>query len=248
MSLRPPALAGSTLLVALAAILAGCGSADDAAAPTDAPAGEEAPSRAAGFIDLADIEPEIRQDIRYAGRDNFVGAPIDGYEAPACLLTRPAAAALGMVQADLAPYGLALKVYDCYRPQRAVDHFVRWAADPGDVARKADYYPDVPKHELFERGYVAERSGHSRGSTVDLTLVDAASGAALDMGGPWDFFDPSSWPDSAEPPAEARAARLALREAMTRRGFRPYEQEWWHFTLADEPYPDSYFDFPVTRQ
>jgi D-alanyl-D-alanine dipeptidase len=154
-------------------------------------------------------------------------------------------AALAAVQRDLAERGLALKTFDCYRPQRAVAHFVRWAQNLGDVRRKADFYPDVDKRDLFREGYIAERSGHSRGSTLDLTLVRRANGVELDMGSPFDFFSPKSWPSDKSVSAQARANRALLAEAMTRRGFKPYDKEWWHFTLANEPFPDTYFDFPV---
>jgi D-alanyl-D-alanine dipeptidase len=161
-----------------------------------------------------------------------------------CLLTRPAAQALAAVQQDLRSSGLGLRVYDCYRPQRAVDHFVRWAADPGDQRTRETFYPRVPKQELIARGYIAERSGHSRGSTVDVTLV-AADGAPLEMGTPFDLFDERSHTASLAVPAEARANRERLRAAMERRGFRNLAVEWWHYTLADEPYPDRGFDVPV---
>jgi D-alanyl-D-alanine dipeptidase len=202
-----------------------------------------APPAAPDFVALAQIDPGIAQDIRYAGAANFVGAPIDGYERPVCLLTRPAAQALAAVQRDLRAEGLGLRVFDCYRPQRAVDHFVHWAADLGDQRTKGTFYPKVAKQELIARGYIAERSGHSRGSTVDLTLV-AADGAQLEMGTPFDLFDERSHTGSLAVPSVARANRERLRAAMERRGFRNLAVEWWHYTLADEPYPDR-FDVPV---
>jgi len=197
------------------------------------------------LVDLAGVAPSIALDIRYAGSDNFVGAPVDGYGAPRCWLTRPAAEALALVQRDLASEGLGLLVYDCYRPQRAVDHFVRWAADPTDLATKAEHYPNVAKDRLFAEGYVAARSSHSRGSTVDLTLVRRADGEPLDMGSPWDFFDPLSHGDSRAVSRQARSHRMRLRAVMDRHGFEPYEPEWWHFTLRDEPFPDRYRDVPI---
>ncbi|OWV34586.1 peptidase M15 [Pacificimonas flava] len=197
------------------------------------------------LIDIHRVAPNIRVDMRYYGDENFTGRPVPGYEAPQCLLSLEAAHALGGAQAELAEYDLGLKVFDCYRPQRAVDAFAAWAKDPADTLRKADYYPDVPKSELFERGYIARRSGHSRASTVDLTLVDLESGKELDMGSGYDLFDTLSWPADPRPDAQQRANRLLLRQAMLGVGFRPLKQEWWHFTLADEPYPDSYFDVPV---
>ncbi len=184
-------------------------------------------------------------DARYFGHNNFVGRRIDGYEAPLCLLTRQAARALGAVQRDLAARGLGLKVFDCYRPVRAVAHFVRWARDPRDQARKHEFYPEVEKRDLFRAGYISSRSGHSRGSTVDLTLVRLTDGTELEMGSPFDFFGAISGRGHRGIPPEARENRAILASAMRRRGFVGYEKEWWHFTLANEPYPRSYFDFPV---
>jgi D-alanyl-D-alanine dipeptidase len=196
------------------------------------------------FVSLAELEPTIALELRYAGPNNFVGERIDGYHAPRCLLTRAAAEALARVQSDLRTEGLGLRVFDCYRPQRAVDHFVRWSRAADDPAARERHYPRVPKNELFARGYIAERSGHSRGSTVDSTLADLA-GRELDLGTPFDFFDPRSAGDSLDVPEAARALRNKLRAAMERRGFEPYAAEWWHFTLANEPYPEIHFDVPV---
>lgn len=198
-----------------------------------------------GFVALDHIDPSIVQDIRYASADNFVGEGIDGYEAARCFLTRPAAVALARVQVDLRPFDLSLKVFDGYRPQRAVDHFVRWAEDPTATALKHQYYPVVPKDSLFAQGYIAVRSGHSRGSTVDVTLVDSETGEALDMGTSFDFFDPRSHTASPHASAQARAHRLLLKQVMEAHGFRNYAKEWWHFTLRDEPFPDTYFDFVI---
>jgi D-alanyl-D-alanine dipeptidase len=189
--------------------------------------------------------PGLRVEARYFGTHNFIGRPIDGYEANKCLLARQAAAALAEVQRDLAVRGLGLKAFDCYRPARAVAHFVRWARDLNDQARKAEFYPDVDKRTLFHDGYISARSGHSRGSTIDLTLVRLADGRELDMGTPFDFFGTQSWLADRSVSASAQANRLMLAAAMQRRGFRAYEKEWWHYTLRNEPYPDSYFDFPV---
>lgn len=191
------------------------------------------------------MDPTIETEIRYAGSDNFVGRPIEGYGAARCWLTRAAAEALAGVQRDLRSEGLGLRVYDCYRPQRAVDHFVRWARDPGDTAMRARYYPNVAKHRLFAEGYVAERSSHSRGSTVDLTLVRRADGQPLDMGSPWDFFDPISHTDSPRVTREQRSYRMRLRSVMERHGFENLPAEWWHYTLRDEPFPDRYRDTPI---
>jgi D-alanyl-D-alanine dipeptidase len=197
------------------------------------------------FVDAASVAPGLIVETRYATAHNFVGVPIDGYERPVCYLTKPAAAALALVVSDLEPKGLTLKVYDCYRPTRAVAHFVRWARDLGDTRMKAEFYPHVDKSTLFRDGYIAARSGHSRGSTVDLTLVRRADGATLEMGTPFDFFSPRSWPSDKRVGAEAQANRMLLAQAMRRRGFAPYDKEWWHFTLRREPYPHAYFDFPV---
>jgi D-alanyl-D-alanine dipeptidase len=198
-----------------------------------------------GFVDAGAVVDGLVVDMRYFGDKNFVGGRIDGYERPRCILSTPAASALAAVQRDLAARGLGLKVFDCYRPQRAVAHFVRWAQRIDDVKRKREFYPDVDKRDLFKEGYIAERSGHSRGSTVDLTLVWRADGRELDMGSPFDFFSPKSWPSDTGVGAQAQANRALLAAAMTRGGFRPYDKEWWHFTLVDEPFPDTYFDFPV---
>jgi D-alanyl-D-alanine dipeptidase len=203
------------------------------------------PARPDTFVDAAMVVPGLRVEMRYAGRHNFVGRRVDGYEAPVCLLTLQAAEALAHAQAELAPRGLGLKVFDCYRPRRAVAHFARWARDLDDQSTKAEFYPNVDKSQLFALGYIAERSGHSRGSTVDLTIVDLASGAEIDMGSPFDLFDTRSWPTDQSASADARANRLMLQSLMSRHGFRPLQEEWWHFTLNDEPYPDTYFDFVV---
>lgn len=197
------------------------------------------------LVDAAGAVPGLAVEMRYFGSENFVGRPIAGYEAPVCLLSRPAAKALADVQAGLAPFGLGLKVFDCYRPAQAVADFAAWARDPADQARKAEYYRNVDKARLFELGYIAERSGHSRGSTVDLTLVDLASGQEIDMGSGYDLFDTLSWPSDPRPSPQQRANRALLQSAMREAGFRPLKEEWWHFTLNGEPYPDSYFDTPV---
>jgi D-alanyl-D-alanine dipeptidase len=277
-------------------IAAGC--APDASAPSSAGASEAAvaPAHRAtqpvmravprdplpeGFVYLDDIDPTIIQEMRYATAYNFVGEPIDGYDEAQCVLTREAARALAQVQADLRPRRMSLKVYDCYRPQRAVDHFVRWIRlvdRPGyegdDEAMKEAFFPAVEKRRLFREGYIARRSGHSRGSTVDLTVVrlphtprttypqppgrlprcdaPAVGGPGgrldegdLDMGTAYDCFTPLSMTDSPDVSAAARANRRLLREAMGRRGFRNYPQEWWHYTLRGEPYSGRYFDFTI---
>jgi zinc D-Ala-D-Ala dipeptidase len=205
----------------------------------------ETPATIADFVDLSSIAPDIVVEMRYAGRDNFVGRPIAGYEAPVCLLTRDAANALAAVHERFRAEGRGLKVYDCYRPTQAVADFAAWARDLDDQHTKAEYYPNVDKARLFELGYIAERSGHSRGSTVDVTVVDLASGAEIDMGTPYDLFDPRSWPSDESVGAAARANRLELQRAMRTYGFVPLEEEWWHFTLENEPHPNAYFDVPV---
>lgn len=201
--------------------------------------------RAGGFVDAQSVVPGLMVEMRYAGAHNFVGRPIDGYDAPVCLLTAQTAQALAGVQRELAASGRGLKVFDCYRPARAVADFAAWARDLGDQRMKAEFYPNVDKTRLFELGYIAERSGHSRGSTLDLTIVSLATGAELDMGTAYDLFDPRSWPSDESVSAAARENRLALQRAMVAHGFRPLREEWWHFTLEGEPFPEMYFDFPV---
>lgn len=204
-----------------------------------------AQTRPPSFVDASTVVPNLVVDMRYLGADNFVGKPIDGYEKPVCYLTREAATALAAVARDLEPQGLAIKAFDCYRPVRAVAHFVRWARDLRDEARKSDYYPNVDKRNLFRDGYIAARSGHSRGSTIDMTLVRRDSGRELDMGTPFDFFSRRSAPGDRSVSTQVQANRKLISDAMRRRGFSPYNKEWWHFTLRDEPFPDAFFDFPV---
>ncbi|MFD3328105.1 M15 family metallopeptidase [Streptomyces sp. NPDC058701] len=211
--------------------------------PPGAPAGRAAPP---GFAALAHVDPTVRQDVRYATARNFTGRRVDGYREPVCLLARPAAEALRRAQRELLPRGLSLKVYDCYRPQRAVDRFVRWAGDPADQGTKAEYYPDVDKDRLIPDGYIAERSGHSRGSTVDVTLVSTASGRELDMGTAFDHFGPSSHTDAPAIPPAARANRRLLLGVLGARGFVNLPEEWWHFTHRPEAFPGTHFDFPVS--
>ena len=198
-----------------------------------------------GFVYLADVAPSIRVELRYYSEDNFVGRRINGYQAEKCILTSETALALRGVQSELEEFGLGLMVFDAYRPQTAVDHFVAWANDLSDQTRKQTFYPNVDKKNLFRDGYIASRSGHSRGSTVDLTIVSAVDGRELDMGTIWDFFDPASWPGSKAVSFQQRANRLLLQTIMVRHGFKPLPQEWWHFTLVDEPFPNDYFSFPV---
>jgi D-alanyl-D-alanine dipeptidase len=203
-----------------------------------------AQERPAAFVDAATIVPGLVVEMRYAGSHNFTGRPVEGYDAPHCLLTRAAAAALAKVAEDLKPKGLVIKVFDCYRPVRAVADFVRWARDLKDQKMKAEFYPNVDKSTLFRDGYIATQSGHSRGSTMDLTLAKSDS-TELDMGTHFDFFSPKSWTADPTVGAQAHANRMLLANAMRRRGFYAYWKEWWHFTLRGEPFRDTYFDFAV---
>ncbi|GAA4337611.1 M15 family metallopeptidase [Pigmentiphaga soli] len=232
-----------------------------AAAALLAPAAaQEARHMPGGFVHLTDIAQTVRLDIRYHGSNNFLGRPVQGYDAPTCILSRQAAQRLLAVQRELHPQGLTLKVFDCYRPQQAVNDFVAWSRDPEDQRTKPDFYPDLPKEALFDKGYLAARSSHSRGSTVDLTLAalqPEADGAGLptrgpltaegevDMGTPFDLFDPRSNTEHADLPGHVRHNRSFLKGLMARHGFRNLPEEWWHYTLENEPYPDTYFNFPV---
>ena len=203
------------------------------------------PGDSSGFVELAEAVPGAILEIRYYSTYNFVGDRINGYEEPCALLTKEAARALKAVSDELIAKGYRLKIYDAYRPQRAVTHFMNWAKDSGDVRMKEYFYPELDKSVLFDRGYIAEKSGHSRGSTVDLTLFDMNTGKEADMGGTFDYFGEKSHPDYKGITEAQYANRMILRDAMTAHGFKPLPEEWWHFTLADEPYPDTYFDFPV---
>ena len=198
-----------------------------------------------GFVPVGEAVPDVILEIRYYSTFNFIGERIDGYEEPVALLTREAAAALKAVSDEVKRQSYRLKIFDAYRPQKAVDHFVRWARDPGDIRMKKQFYPDIEKEEIIPRGYIAAHSGHSRGSTVDLTLFDMGLQKEADMGGPFDFFGEISHPGYEGVTAEQKENRMRLREAMTGKGFRPLEEEWWHFTLENEPWPDTYFTFPV---
>lgn len=200
---------------------------------------------ASPFVDAAARVPGLVVEMRYHGSDNFVGRPVAGYEAPRCLLTPAATRALGRAQRRLAASGLGLKLFDCYRPARAVADFVAWAGDRADTRTKAAYYPGIDKGDLFRLGYIAARSSHSRGSTVDATLVNLADGRALDMGTEFDHFGPASAPGSPLVGPAPSENRMRLRRAMLRAGFAPYAEEWWHFTLRREPYPATAFDLPV---
>jgi len=246
----------TALALLLAASAPAVGSTPEAGAPDD-------------FVALRSVDPTIIQEMRYFTPHNFVGEPIDGYEQPICILTRPAAEALHQAQLKLRPQGYTLKVYDCYRPQRAVDHFVRWAEDLDDQTMKGEFYPDVDKTRLFEDGYIAEKSGHSRGSTMDLTIVKLPAEPArpyvpgeplvpcyapqserfpdnsVDMGTGYDCFDTLSHTLDPRIQGEQRANRLLLKGTLEDLGFVNLAEEWWHFTFKPELYPDTYFDFPV---
>ena len=199
-----------------------------------------------GFVLLADYVPQIVQEIRYYSTYNFIGERIDGYEEPCALLTIEAARALKAVSSELIVQGYRLKLFDAYRPACAVKHFVFWGIEDQDVRMKPYFYPELEKQELFAKGYIAKQSSHSRGSAVDLTLLDMKSGKELDMGGPFDLFSERSHPDYRGISAEQYDNRMILRRAMLRNGFRPIDCEWWHFALNNEPYPDTYFNFPVS--
>jgi D-alanyl-D-alanine dipeptidase len=221
------------------------------------------------FTYLADIDPSIIQEMRYFGNHNFIGKKIDGYLAPKCILTIPAAKALAKVQAELKTFSMSLKVYDCYRPTRAVEQFIAWSKDPNDVKMKAEFYPKLNKNTLFRDGYISEKSGHSRGSTVDLTIVelplkpqetyhegDKLRNCALpaskrfkdnsvDFGTGYDCLDPLSHPTNPHLGMLQKQRRLMFKSLMEKNGFRVLPTEWWHYTLNDEPFPDQYFDFEI---
>ena len=200
---------------------------------------------AAGFVSVGEAIPDVILEIRYYSTFNFIGDRIDGYEEPVALLTKEAAAALKEVSDELITKGYRLKIYDAYRPQKAVTNFKNWALDLDDTRMKEYFYPELEKDVLFPQGYIAEHSGHSRGSTVDLTLFDMTTEKEVDMGGTFDYFGELSHPDYTDITEEQYANRMILRDAMIKHGFRPLEEEWWHFTLDNEPYPDTYFTFPV---
>jgi len=255
----------AALLPVLLSGLAACAPADRAP-PAVSPTPSTSPLPA-GFVHLRSIAPAITQDIRYAGSHNFIGRPIAGYAAGECILARPAAEALAAADAEFRQRGLTIQVFDCYRPQRAVDDFAAWAQDLGQTQMRDEFYPRVDKRVLFSSGYIAHRSGHSRGSTVDLTLRpvnappppawqpgqplgDCAGPAryqdgSLDFGTGYDCFDEKSHHGAAGISAEATQNRALLAEVLTRHGFKPYSQEWWHYTLREEAFPEQYFDFPV---
>ena len=197
------------------------------------------------FSSVKDKIPTIELELRYASSNNFVGNVIEGYIVPRAILTTKATLALAKVQKELESFGLGLKIFDAYRPQRAVNHFVRWGKDLADRKMKAEYYPKVEKKNLFKEGYIAKRSGHSRGSTVDLSIIDLETKEELDMGSSFDFFGKESWVYYVKITPQQRANRMLLNQVMKKYRFRAYTQEWWHFTLENEPYKNKYFNFKV---
>lgn len=210
------------------------------------------------FVDIDELISSVQEDIRYYTAYNFVGERIDGYNAPKCLLTKDAAEALAKVQAEMLRNAYTLKVYDCYRPQQAVNHFLRWLQDKADVKMKSFFYHNIDKQDLFRLGYIAERSGHSRGSTVDLTIVPVYAPPqepylpnepfidnSVDMGSPFDLFDPISNTYNAQITQTQLNNRLFIKETMLKYGFKDYALEWWHFTLENEPFPETFFNFPI---
>jgi D-alanyl-D-alanine dipeptidase len=197
------------------------------------------------FADVQEEIPTIKIELRYFSDNNFVGTKVDGYEANVVILSSQATKALKRVQYELLKDSLSLKIYDAYRPQRAVSHFWRWAKDVNDTLTKQQFYPNVKKKNLFKEGYIATRSGHSSGSTIDITLVDLKTNKELDMGTPYDFFGPESWVAYNSITVLQKANRDLLQNVMKKQGFRNYPQEWWHFTLRDEPFLNQYFDFVI---
>jgi len=198
-----------------------------------------------GFVSIKNVMPDIEVELRYAGTNNFVGQPVDGYEANECIITIEAANALKSLQEELYDHNLCLKIYDAYRPQIAVDHFVRWAKNLNDTINKGHFYPEVKKQDLFLEGYIASQSRHSSGSTVDITLVYGATGKELDMGSSWDYFGERSWVEYEDITEKQKSNRQLLQTFMAKHGFRNYPKEWWHFTLINEPFIGQYLDFVV---
>lgn len=198
-----------------------------------------------GFTYAKDVIPDLDVELRYNTTDNFLGKRVDGYYSNKLILTEQTAEALKLVQEELQRKNLCLKVYDGYRPQQAVNHFVRWAKVLSDTINKSAFYPNVKKRHLFKAGYIASKSGHSRGSTIDLTIIDGNTGKSLDMGSPYDFFGQESWVDYKGITKAQQKNRQLLQTVMLKHGFRNYSKEWWHFTLRNEPFPKTYFDFPI---
>ena len=236
------------LCLALMLLLCACGGGAEEDAETDTAEAEDGvilSDDSSDFVLLSEAVPDAILEIRYYSTYNFVGDRIDGYEEPLALLTAEAAAALKEASDELVGMGYRLKIFDAYRPQMAVTHFMNWALDTDDVRMKEYFYPELEKDQLFPQGYIAEHSGHSRGSTVDLTLFDMSTEREVDMGGTFDYFGELSHPDYQGVTAEQYEMRMLLREVMVKHGFRPLPEEWWHFTLENEPYPDTYFTFPI---
>ena len=198
-----------------------------------------------GFVYVEDVIPDLEVELRYFTSNNFVGKPIEGYHSNKLILTLESAQALKLVHEALQEQNLCLKVYDGYRPQSAVNHFIKWARDLNDTINKHTFYPDVKKRNLFKEEYIASKSGHSRGSTLDLTIIDGNTGIPLDMGSAYDFFGQESWVDYTNITEKQKANRQLLQRFMLKFGFRNYPKEWWHFTLRGEPFRDTYFDFIV---
>ena len=198
-----------------------------------------------GFVYLDELIEDCIIDAKYAGTDNFMGRPADGYEQPLVVASREVAEGCVKAAEILRKQGYLLKVYDAYRPQRAVRRFVEWVHEAEDTRTKAAHYPNVERARMIELGYIAARSGHSRGSTVDLTLYRLDTGALLEMGGDFDLMDVRSHHGAPGISPEAAQNRAHLKELMGSCGFAPYENEWWHYRLENEPYPDTYFDFPI---
>ncbi len=198
-----------------------------------------------GFVVLTDVVPDAILEIRYFSTFNFMGVRVDGYNAPIAYLTKEAADSLKAVSDDVKAMGYRLKIFDAYRPQCAVDHFVRWSQEASDTLMKRYFYPDIDKPRLFEEGYIAKKSRHTCGSTIDLTLFDMNTEKEVDMGSPFDWLGEESHPDYAGVTPEQHKNRMILRDAMLRHGFRGISTEWWHFVLKNEPYPDTYFTFVI---
>ena len=220
----------------------GCGCASDRSVYSGYVTGANLPE---GFVYLDKIIPDIVLEMRYASKNNFTGRVIAGYEAPKCILTRRAAEALKSVQEELNRYSMSLKIFDAYRPQRSVDDFVKWWKDSSDIRMKSEYYPDVPKEQLFKEGYISLKSPHTRGSTVDLTVVTLPEKQELSMGGNFDLFGKISNAEFKDIKPLQKANRLLLKLIMEKHGFVNYDLEWWHYTLKNEPFPATYFNFPV---
>jgi D-alanyl-D-alanine dipeptidase len=200
----------------------------------------------ADFVFVDEFTSGIRWDAKYATWDNFTGKPVDGYLANRIVGTRALCAALEQARGKAEPHGFGLLLWDGYRPQRAVDRFLQWSKQPEDGRTKPRHYPNIDRAEMFARGYVSAKSGHSRGSTVDLTLYHLATGELAPMGGDHDLMDSISHHGARGITPTEASNRQVLRSLMAACGFTSYDSEWWHYTLTDEPHPDTYFDFPIT--